>query len=44
MAQRCTYCGKTEKQHGGKPCMDPSLLHALRIPIELPKPKSRKES
>ena len=22
MAQRCTYCGKTEKQHKGKPCFD----------------------
>lgn len=21
MAQRCGYCGKTEKQHGGKACI-----------------------
>jgi hypothetical protein len=22
MAQRCSYCGKTEKQHRGRPCVD----------------------
>lgn len=22
MAQRCTYCGRTRKQHKGKPCVD----------------------
>jgi len=25
MSQRCSFCGKTEKQHGGKPCIDPLL-------------------
>ncbi len=28
MPQRCSFCGKTEKQHGGKACMDPQLLRA----------------
>src|ERR1035437_5413297 len=22
MAQRCSFCGRTRKQHGGKPCVD----------------------
>lgn len=22
MAQRCSYCGRTRKQHKGKPCID----------------------
>jgi len=31
MAQRCSYCGKTEKQHGGKACVDVAgLRRALR--------------
>ncbi len=25
MAQRCSFCGKTENQHGGKACIDPQL-------------------
>ncbi len=31
MAQRCSYCGKTEKQHGGKSCFD---ITAFKMQIE----------
>lgn len=37
MPQRCSFCGKTEKQHRGKPCVDPRLLKA-------PKPRELKLS
>ena len=29
MAQRCSYCGKTEKQHKG-PCIDPLLQNIVK--------------
>jgi len=30
MAQRCGLCGKTEKQHGGKACVDAGLQLAMQ--------------
>jgi len=35
MAQRCTYCGRTQKQHGGKACVD---VAGFRQVLGKPKP------
>lgn len=29
--QHCSYCGKTERQHGGKACVDQRLLEAVAM-------------
>ncbi len=29
MPQHCRFCGKTEKQHGGRPCVDVAGFKAL---------------
>jgi uncharacterized protein (DUF1501 family) len=35
MAQRCSYCGKTEKQHGGKACVDVAGFRIARLEADL---------
>ncbi len=36
MAQRCSYCGRTEKQHGGVACIDLSGFHRKALPGHTP--------
>jgi hypothetical protein len=36
MRQRCSYCGKTERQHGGRPCVDQAGLRRALNAVQKP--------
>lgn len=44
MPQRCGLCGKTEKQHKGKACVDPQLQRLIELTKALQKAKDVKDA